>query len=223
MNCVSYFIRKHSFVSSQKYWCNRYKKKGNSGCGSYGPVAEFKARIMNDFIVKNNVHSVIEFGCGDGNQLSLLKIPKYIGLDISPDALNCCKLRFKKDPEKSFFLYGSEYFLENRHDFFADAAFSIDVVYHLTETAVFDQYLVDLFSSADKWVLIYAADTCKNHRFQSPHVKHRKFTEYIKQKFPQWKCVEVIKAAIPLKEDPINGSDADFFVYKKDNTKNEDK
>ena len=36
--------------NSSLFWENRYKKGGNSGSGSYNKMAEFKAKVINDFI-----------------------------------------------------------------------------------------------------------------------------------------------------------------------------
>jgi len=41
--------------SSKEYWEKRYVKGGNSGIGSYGKLALFKAETINDFINTNNV------------------------------------------------------------------------------------------------------------------------------------------------------------------------
>ena len=62
---------KREFKSS-KYWNERYKHGGNSGDGSYGHLAEYKAEIINDFIEENQIHNIIEFGSGDGNQLKYM-------------------------------------------------------------------------------------------------------------------------------------------------------
>ena len=61
-------------MNTLSYWENRYKNNGNSGAGSYGRLAEFKADVINNFIAENKITSVIEFGCGDGNQLSLFVV-----------------------------------------------------------------------------------------------------------------------------------------------------
>ena len=55
--------------SSDQLWEKRYAKGGNSGAGSYGKLAVYKAKVLNEFIEenKNEVNSVVEFGCGDGN------------------------------------------------------------------------------------------------------------------------------------------------------------
>ena len=47
------------FTNSQEYWRNRYKRGGNSGAGSYNNLAEFKGEIINEFVSKNNVKTVI--------------------------------------------------------------------------------------------------------------------------------------------------------------------
>ena len=48
---------------------------GNSGAGSYNKIAIFKAKIMNQFVLENNIQHVIEFGFGDGAQLERAKYP----------------------------------------------------------------------------------------------------------------------------------------------------
>ena len=68
---------------SKKYWQERYVKGGNSGAGSYGEFASYKANVINNFVRDNNVETVLELGCGDGNQLALFDIPVYVGQDIS--------------------------------------------------------------------------------------------------------------------------------------------
>jgi len=70
-----------------RYWDHRYDQGGTSGNGSYGELAIFKANIINSFIMEHKVNSIIEFGCGDGNNLSLYKIKKYLGLDVSEKSI----------------------------------------------------------------------------------------------------------------------------------------
>lgn len=74
--------------SSAAYWEQRYRAGGHSGAGSYGRLAAFKADFLNALIRDNAIATAtaIEFGCGDGNQLALLDIPDYVGLDIAPAA-----------------------------------------------------------------------------------------------------------------------------------------
>ena len=57
------------------------------------------------FVRMREVGSVIELGCGDGNQLSVADYPSYIGLDVSRSAVELCQRRLTDDSTKSFFLY----------------------------------------------------------------------------------------------------------------------
>src|SRR5690349_24554192 len=59
-----------AFRSSPSYWEERYRQGGNSGVGSYGQLARFKAQTINRFVAEQAVTSVVEFGCGDGAQLA---------------------------------------------------------------------------------------------------------------------------------------------------------
>src|SRR5580698_5815352 len=93
------------FNGSVSFWERNYARGGTSGSGSYGEFAKAKADILNKFVNEHDINSVIEFGCGDGHQLSLADYPSYVGLDVSRSAVKLCKRRFADDPTKSFFLY----------------------------------------------------------------------------------------------------------------------
>ena len=101
----------------------RYAGGDDSGVGSYGEFAAFKGEVLNDLVREQRVESVIEFGCGDGNQLSLAAYPRYLGLDVSPTAVARCRDRFAHDATKSFRLM-SEY-----DDEIADLALSLSKLY----------------------------------------------------------------------------------------------
>ena len=201
--------------SSKNYWETRYVNGGNSGAGSYGRLAKFKADIINNFVHEEKIKSVIEYGCGDGNQTSLFKIPQYIGLDVSKKSIEVCGKIFKKDKTKSFFLYDQEAFFDNSHFFKADLTMSLDVIYHLVEDEVFEKYMQDLFSSSDKYVMIYASNKSQQKDFQSQHVRHRKFSDWVEKNCPEYKLYKQIKNRYPLKTNEIDESFADFYIYKK--------
>ena len=65
------FARFRRFEGSARYWDDRYARGGSSGDGSAGKFAAFKAEVLNGFVERHGVQSVIEFGSGDGGQLSL--------------------------------------------------------------------------------------------------------------------------------------------------------
>ena len=132
------------FSGSADYWERRYVSGGTSGHGSYGRLAEFKAEVVNNFIREHGVKSIIELGCGDGNQLNLAKYPAYIGLDISAKAVAMCKEQFYGDKSKKFFLHDSS-FDDTVIEHEMDLALSLDVIYHLVEDHIYYAYLENLF------------------------------------------------------------------------------
>lgn len=193
-------------ISTYHYWENRYKYGGNSGDGSYGKLAIFKADIINNFVFKNNIKTIIEFGCGDGNQLSLSKYPSYIGFDISPYIIEFCKKRFKKDNSKKFFL------LNDYKNQKAELTLSLDVIYHLIEENTYEEYMQKLFESSRKFVIIYSSNYEDEDVLE--HVKHHKFTEWVKN-LNNWNLIKKISNKYPLAGISQYKSCADFYIFKK--------
>jgi SAM-dependent methyltransferase len=199
------FYSKVRFPGSKKYWKRRYRKGGTSGNGSYGEKAEFKANIINNFIEKNNIQSVIEFGCGDGNQLSYGNYPEYIGLDVSKNALKRCQENFKDDKTKSFFLYDPNHFVDNTHVFKSELGLSLDVLYHLIEDDIFEKHLEHLFSSSKDYVIIYSTNYDER---TANHVKHREFLPYVKNNFEEWTMNNKIR-------NKYEDANSDFYIFEK--------
>jgi len=195
------------FPGSQRYWIERYATGRNSGPGSYGELAEFKAEVLNDFVRTHDVKSVIEFGCGDGNQLRLASYPRYAGLDVSPQAVARCRETFRCDPTKTF-KHVDDYAGER-----ADLALSLDVVFHLVEDKVFAAYMTRLFASAERFVIVYSSNTDERPPGTAPHVRHRKFTRWVDEAAPGWKLVRHIPNRYPCDMATDRGSFADFFFF----------
>jgi hypothetical protein len=209
------FMMKQSrkFPGTADYWERRYSTGGSSGAGSYNNLAHFKAEVLNAFVKENNLKRVVEFGCGDGNQLALVPYPEYIGLDISKTAIEICIEKFASDSSKSFFLYNSFAFNDKHNLFRSDLALSLDVIYHIIEDDLFTKYIEDLFSSSIKYVIIYSNDFDDR---SSIHVRERKFTTFVENHFKDWELLNVIKNKYPYKpDDPDNTSSANFYFYKK--------
>jgi cyclopropane fatty-acyl-phospholipid synthase-like methyltransferase len=206
-------IYRKSFTTSSEYWRARYKEGGNSGAGSYNRLAEFKAQIINSFVKEKNISTVIEFGCGDGNQLKYFDIPSYIGYDVSPEAIEYCKKTFENDKHSKQFKLLSEYLCEG-----ADLTLSLDVVYHLVEDETFTEYMKKLFSSSEQFVIIYASNYDKQIMLNGKisHVRHRKFTDWIDQYATNFKLIKCIPNKYPFKEnEPNTTSFSDFYIFQK--------
>lgn len=197
------------FPGTAAYWENRYSAGGDSGAGSYTIFAEFKAEVINEFVAEHNVQSVIEFGCGDGNQLTLAKYTTYSGYDVSSSAISRCRELFKSDSSKSFRLM-NEYDGDK-----ADLALSLDVLYHLVEDDVFDSYMRTLFEASNRYVIIYASDSSDNRDYEGTHVRCRQFTRWIQENLPNWKLEAHLPNRYPYRGDHQKGSFAEFFIYEK--------
>ncbi len=180
------------------YWENRYRQGGNSGAGSYGRLAIFKANVINDVINKHEVNSLIEFGCGDGEQLKLYEVKEYTGIDISETALRMCR---KKHPDKTFAKHATGKY---------DMAMSIDVIFHLVDDEMYNDYMRKLKKASDL-VLIYSS-AHDNNENSAPHVKHRDFRNEMKG----FECIDIIANQYPFDgTDERNTSFCDFYLYKK--------
>jgi hypothetical protein len=197
------------FPGSDDYWKQRYQSGGTSGAGSYGRLAQFKADVINGIVRDKQIATIIEYGCGDGNQLSLSQYPSYIGFDISPEAISLCKLTFANDGSKSFKKL-DEYTNET-----AQLTLSLDVIYHLTEEEVFNAYMKQLFDTSTKFAIIYSSNTDIQSIIQAPHVKHRNFTNWIEKNRPNWKLKMQIPNKYPYSNNEQVESFADFYLYEK--------
>ena len=210
LSMIGQALRPARAFSSERYWERRYRKGGDSGPGSYSHLAQFKALVLNRFVQENDIASVIEFGCGDGNQLALAAYPAYVGYDVSQAALTACRQRFGKDPAKQFFSV-TEY--DGRS---ADLALSLDVVFHLTEDSVFEDYMRRLFGAATRYVIVYSSNQDEPIEPVSAHVRHRHFTRWVETSIStEWCLAERIANAFPYNGDFRTTSFADFYIYKK--------
>lgn len=208
-------VPKLDFSGSAKYWEERYRADGDSGAGSYGRLAEFKARTLNEFVDKHKVKSVVEWGCGDGAQLALAKYPQYLGMDVAKGAIALCQTKFKNDATKSFIWYDSEHFHDPARFIAADMSMSLDVIFHLIEDEVFEGYMQQLFSSAKKYVVVYSSNYA-DPGTKAVHVKHRHFTKWVDKHAKQWTLLKKIDNDYPFDaSDPSNTSFADFYFFKR--------
>jgi SAM-dependent methyltransferase len=199
------------FTHSSQYWDDRYKIGGNSGAGSYGRLAQFKAEIINGFVAEHGIRSVVEFGCGDGAQLELANYAEYVGFDVSPTAVEMCRKKFAGRSQYRF--------LETREALDKEGSFelamSLDVIYHLIEDEVFSAYMKRLFGSSNKFVIIYSNNIDKIFE-GTAHVEGRKFTDWCDNHLQGWSLYRLIENRYPYDPAlPNETSHSDFYIYKK--------
>jgi hypothetical protein len=199
-----------TFTNSSDYWEKRYRSGGDSGAGSYNILAEYKAEIINEFVSKNNIQNIIEFGCGDGNQLKYFHFPHYIGVDVSATVVQKCRNTYQSDSSKKFIVL-SEYQNEG-----AEMSMSLDVIYHLVEDSIYLDYMQKLFAAAGQYVIVYSSnedDHENNH--DAEHVRHRKFTSWVEKNAPQFELVQHIPNQYPYNGNNEVSSYADFYFFRK--------
>ena len=198
-------------LDSGAFWNAQYSKGGNSGTGSYKHLAQFKSDTVNAFLMQNNIVTVLEIGCGDGNQLQQIQYIEYVGVDVSPIIIEKNREKFKEDGAKRFYctLTERDQYVNRTYNL----TISMDVIFHLLEDDVFHQYLDDLFTLSEKFVVIYSS----NHEEYTcwPEYRHRNFTGYVQQHYPDWKLIQYIPNKYPYqigKESETSASDFYFFV-----------
>jgi hypothetical protein len=195
------------FAGSADYWESRYRTGGDSGAGSYNRLAEFKAEFLNGFVADHKILSVIEFGSGDCAQLKLARYPAYIGVDVAPAAVEMGRAQFGTEAGYSFY-----HTSELPADLTAELSLSLDVIYHLVEDSVFERYMNQLFDAATRYVIVYASN--EDRAWSSPHVRHRKFTQWIDEHRSDFTLIERVPNKYPFDEkDQDNTSFADFYVF----------
>jgi hypothetical protein len=131
--------------------------------------------------------------------------PAYTGLDIAPAAINRCRALFAADASKRFAVYHPETY---DSDFFrSDMALSTEVIFHLTEDALYRLYLRHLFASAHCWVVIFSSDMPDTTGGVFPHFRSRRFT-------PDVPAGWVLRERLP---NPLAASSiSEFFFFEKE-------
>jgi hypothetical protein len=201
-------------INTKEYWNKRYSDGGNSGSGSYGRLAEFKAEVLNGFIEAHGIRTMAELGCGDGNQLGLITVERYIGYDISSKSVEICSSRFRDDPAKDFKLYDSSKPITMDKGK-ADLAVSMDVVYHLLEDETYHSYMRDLFALSGRFAAVYSNNT-DNCTDLARHLRPHRFTDWVEENLPHWTLCGYLPNRYPFRADsPDTTSIADFYFFSR--------
>ena len=141
----------------------------------------------------------MDFGCGDCNQLKYIDLENvdYSGIDVSKHLIDKLKLDFE---EHDFHTHEEIDDISNKK-----LTMSIDVIYHLVNDNIYHEYMVNLFNKSNNYVLVYSTDI--NDKGNGSHVKHRKFTDFVRDNHKDFELIEIIK-----NETELN---VDFYLFKK--------
>ncbi|MEK4513802.1 class I SAM-dependent methyltransferase [Paenibacillus sp. FSL H8-0122] len=190
----------------KRYWEQAYQSGETSGRGSYGVLAEFKAEVVNGLIQRENIARVIEFGCGDGNQLQYMNYNEYLGVDVSVTSVRLCTSRFADDSSKSFMLYTPGLWI-NRGFLQADLTVCLDVLYHITDETDFRNTLRDILYSSTEWVALYTRlEETENSGVST--IQDRNLFHYLLE-YPDFNVHEIIPQRYP------DQSSADFVILRR--------
>lgn len=182
------------------YWERRYRDGRTSGAGSEGVEGQYKADYISDFIHNRGVNTVVDWGCGDGQVLNLIRLEgaQYTGVDVSQTIVDRMRGKF---PQYRFIGPSDDHNYEDAYRM----SMSMDVLFHLPDDRDYFEYLDHLFNSATRHVVIYSTDEADGRTAR--HVFRRKFTADIAERFVDWE----LKTAEP----PLHEGLASFFVYGK--------
>jgi tetratricopeptide (TPR) repeat protein len=201
-------------INTREYWDGRYRAGGNSGAGSYGRLAEFKAGVLNDFVATHGISTMSELGCGDGNQLGLVKVEKYTGYDISRKAVELCSSKYLEDATKTFRVYDPSRPPRQKRET-TELAVSLDVVYHLLEDDTYSAYMRDLFALSERFVSVYSSNMESNADL-AQHLRPHRFTDWVEENLPDWTLCGYLPNRYPFKaESPEKTSFADFYFFSR--------
>ena len=200
--------------NSRAYWEDRYQANGTSGAGSYGRLATYKADFLNRFVETHGIERVLELGCGDGNQLSMAQYRCYAGFDVAASAVAICAKRFARLNSWKFYQYSPALVSSVSAELRPQLALSLDVIFHLVEDDVFNEYMRTLFSTGSKYVIVYSSNG--NCRVRAEHMRNMKFTDWIEANSPEWMLIEHEKNPYPWDEKrPDETSFCDFYAYER--------
>ena len=94
-NEKSHELRRTSFENTI-FWDTRYllEPELGSGIGSRGEHATYKHALVSSLLSEHPGVSLVDYGCGDCSLLSAIHIPRYTGVDGSPEVIRKNTERF---------------------------------------------------------------------------------------------------------------------------------
>ena len=141
--------------SERSFWDRRYREGGNSGAGSRGQEAIWKAEKVVRIARRDRIHSILDFGSGDGHvaRAVVRGLPgsvSYRGVDISPTTVLAAS---KGAPGNMTFEVAD---ITEQFEGSADMVLCLDVLFHLS-TAEKHRAAIDVICRSFRSVAIVAA------------------------------------------------------------------
>ena len=191
---------------------------------------------VKDIILKNNVHSVLDLGCGEGNLISILleesSIQKITGVDISSNALSKIKehiylYKYKKEEQdKLNIIVGSCLYKDDRFNDY-DCICAIEMIEHLEPYKLKDFVKVVFKYAKPNLVIITTPNKDYNKLYeylnedQLRHKDHR--FEFTREEFNNWcnnitnqyKNYKVTIEEVEKNKDEKLGSPTQLAIFKK--------
>jgi len=187
-------------MKSIDFWNQRYRTDLSSGEGSRGHLLKFKVDFINDFVEKNKVCSVLDFGHGDLFVARQLKVDDYAGIDIftAPLGSNLKLLNCRFDE------YQGQV---------ADLVICLDVLYHILEEEqdYMKKSLDNMIRKTNKHLIIYAQDSLNTEFFDREykgHLYNSRWLQYLQTK-------NEIKLVYRQQNPEAGYTSAQFFVFEK--------
>ena len=182
------------FINSSQYWEDRYYYGGNSGSGSYYKNAAEKADYLNAKIDQFDIDTIVDIGCGDGNNLKLFKIQNYYGFDVSKTIISQNKREFKNDRSKQFLIIDENFDknlsnIRNQKNIKKIICVSFDVIGHLVEDEIYDNQLKSFDLVNPDYLIISNFDVEREYDLSVPHIKGRNYSRDLLNR--GWKLVDV--------------------------------
>lgn len=178
-------------------WEARYRGGNNSGDGSYGRSGQFKSDTMNRIVREHGIKSVVDIGCGDGEQIKDFAVESYHGFDVAPTAIDWCRQRYVNRPGFRFDMAGSVPVEES------DLVMSLDVLFHLVDENEYHQYIRSLFGHSE-YVLV--STRVIGNGLIGTHVIHRDDVAEINRLVKDYTIVDI---------DLFDDGDLGLFLWKR--------
>lgn len=192
-------------MNSKEIWKNR---AANSGLGSRGARANYKADYISNFVKENKIDKIIDFGCGDLIVAKDIEVGNYVGVDIVDH-----KLPPKEEIKPNSFKVIVSSFDEFDENETSQLVINLDMLYHILENE--SKYLEDtietLYNASEEFIIIYAQDSFRSDIKWSGHMFNSPWRQILENNYK----VELVKQEDEFEFGSPIHSDAVFFVYRK--------